>query len=92
MPLCWTGPKWLQDRDSSPSNPVTEPSADSETEAKIIKEVLCVAQVDEKTDSFDELFERRDLRSVLRISAWILRFVRNCQSKQRQNGPLKPPK
>ena len=50
-PLLWTGPEWLQDCDSWPSNPVTEPSADSEIEAKIIKELLCVAQVDEKTDS-----------------------------------------
>ena len=65
-----------------------EESIPDKVKAKIIKEVLCVAQVDEKTDSFHELLERRDLRSVLRISTWILRFVRNCQSKQRQNGPL----
>ena len=67
-----TGPKWLQGHDSWPSNPVTEPSADSEVEAKIIKEVLCVAQVDEKTDSFHELLEKQDLQSIPRISAWIL--------------------
>ena len=41
-----------------------------------------------RTVNFDELLERRDLQSVLRISAWILRFVCNCQSKQGQNGPL----
>ena len=60
-PLWWTGPEWLQDHDSWPSNPVTEPSADSDVEAKIIKKVLCVSQVDEKTGSFDEHFERQDL-------------------------------
>ena len=90
--LWWTGPEWLQDHDRWPTNPITETSADSEAEAKIIKEVLCVAQAEEtKTDEFDDLLERRDLRRVLRTSAWILHFVRNCRSKQKQRGPLTTP-
>ena len=92
-PLWWTGPEWLQDHDRWPTNPITETSADSEAaEAKIIKEVLCVAQAEEtKTDEFDDLLERRDLRRVLRTSASILRFVRNCRRKQKQRGPLTTP-
>ncbi|XP_028413536.1 uncharacterized protein LOC114536372 [Dendronephthya gigantea] len=91
-PLWWTGPEWLQDHDRWPTNPITEASADSEAEAKIIKEVLCVARVEDmKTDDFDDLLKRRDLRRVLRTGAWILRFVRNCRSKQKQRGPLTTP-
>ena len=97
--LWWTGPEWLQFHDRWPSNPITEASADSEAEAKILKDVLCVAQEDVGTDCFDELLERHDLRRVLRISAWVRRFGRNCrikkrrsfpnrQGKQRQHGPL----
>ncbi len=88
-PLWWTGPEWLQDHDHWQTNPITETSADSEAEAKIIKEVLCVAQVENaKTDGFDDLLERRDLRRILRTSARMLRFVRNCRSKQKQRSPM----
>ena len=42
-------------------------------------------------DEFDELLELYRLRKVLRIGAWIQRFIRNCRSlsADREYGPLK---
>ena len=42
--LWWRGPEWLCDPDKWPSNPVTAKSQASEEEAKVIREVLGLAQ------------------------------------------------
>lgn len=36
----WNGPKWLQDRNTWPPNPVTTASEVPEAESKIVQEVL----------------------------------------------------
>ena len=62
----WTEPEWLRDHDRWPEIPVTQASSKLETEAKIIQEVLCTLHMQEtKTNAFDELLERRDLRRAL---------------------------
>ena len=65
---------------------------ESEAEARIIRDVLCTAQVQEtQIDGFDELLEKRGLRRALRVAAWIHRFARNCRNEQKQHGPLTTP-
>ena len=77
--LWWKGPKWLQDRNTWPPNPVTTASEVTEAESKIVREVLAAVTVDQKQDEFDQLLERHDLRKVLRVCAWVVRFVRNSR-------------
>lgn len=74
--LWWNGLEWLQDQDAWPLNPVSASSKESESESKIIREVLAAKIVDQDKDVFDQLLEGHDLR----VSAWIVRFVRNCRS------------
>ena len=78
--LWWNGPEWLQDRDAWPLNPVSASSKESESESKIVREVLAATIVDQDKDVFDQLLERRDFRRALRVCAWVERFVRNCRS------------
>ena len=42
----------------------------------------------EKSDIFDNLLEKHELYKFLRITAWIRRFLNNCQ-KSKRSGPLK---
>ena len=84
--LWWSGPEWLRDHNRWPKNPVVEKSQDSEAEAKVIKEVLGLAQQqpDQPGDEFEQLLERHDLRRALRVQAWVRRFTTNRDRK----GPL----
>jgi hypothetical protein len=44
----WNGPEWLSDHERWPENPVIKKSATSEVEAKAVKEILAVAQTNQK--------------------------------------------
>ncbi|XP_078384079.1 uncharacterized protein LOC144666532 [Oculina patagonica] len=77
--LWWNGPHWLQDPHAWPPNPVTAASETTEAESKIVREVLAAVTVDQKQDEFDQLLEEHDLRKVLRVCAWVERFVRNSR-------------
>ena len=77
--LWWNGPGWLQDRHAWPPNPVTTASEVTEAESKIVREVLAAVTVVQKQDEFDQLLEKHDLRKVLRVCAWVERFVRNSR-------------
>ena len=84
--LWWNGPSWLRHPENWPENPVTEKTQASEEEAKVIREVLSLANVQPKQERnvFDELLERHDLRRTLRIQAWVRRFTTHRARK----GPL----
>ncbi len=87
-PLWWSGPEWLDDPKEWPDNLVTEPTATTEAEAKVVREVLCNAQVQRATDDLDQLLGKHDLHRTLRVFAWILRFINNCKTEQKQRGAL----
>ena len=74
--LWWRGPEWLSDATRWPENPITGSSPASEAEAKVIKEVLSLAQQPSKkdTDVFEELLEHHDLPKSFRIQARVRRF------------------
>ena len=84
--LWWSGLEWLRDHNRWPKNPVVEKSQDSEAEAKVIKEVLGLAQQqpDQPGDEFEQLLEHHDLHRALRVQAWMRRFTTNRDRK----GPL----
>ena len=64
----WSGPEWLQEPARWPVNPVTQPSAESNAEAKIVREVVCLAKSTQpEKDEFDSLLERSTLRRTLRV-------------------------
>lgn len=82
------GPQWLLNPDNWPVDLVTHPSKETESEAKIIKEVLAAAL--ETKNEFDELLEKHIFWKTIRISAWVTRFIENCRrdKEKRVSGPL----
>ena len=86
--LWWRGPKWLTEKENWPCDIVTNSTPESQGEVKVTREVFAGAR--EVTDEFERLLERFDLWKVLRVCAWILRFVNNTRKhkEQRTNGPL----
>ena len=83
-----SGPEWLPNPEKWPRDKVTKPNKETAAEAKRTKEVFAVA-VDTR-DDFDEVLEKHTFWRVIRISAWIMRFLQNCRSKKsnRVRGPL----
>ena len=86
--LWWNGPEWLDDPEKWPEALTTQPSTATEAEVKVVREVLCAAQAQRVADDLDQLLERHDLHRTLRVCAWILRFTKNCRTKEKQRGAL----
>lgn len=78
----------MAEKESWPCDFVTSSTPESQAEAKVTREVFAGAR--EVTDEFDVLVEKFALWKVLRVCAWILRFVNNTRKhkEQRTNGPL----
>ena len=72
--LCWKDPTWLSNISLWPRQPTIDQTTESQVECKSIKDVMTTAI--EKSDTF------------LRITAWIKRFLNNCQ-KTKRSRPLK---
>ena len=77
--------------DQGPTDIVTSPSEDTERESKQIKEILRVAYP--VKNELDEVLERFEYWKAMRVTAWIVRFIRNSQAKKasRIKGPLSTP-
>ena len=75
--LWWNGTAWPRNPEMWPENPVRVKSETSEEEAKVIREVLSLAneKPEQERNVFDELLERHDLRRAHRIQAWVRRFT-----------------
>ena len=69
--LWWNGPSWLRDPKMWPENPVTVKTEASEEEARVLREVLSLANEKSRQEPkvFEELLKHFDLRRVLRIQA-----------------------
>ena len=68
--------------------PIIQSWKESQTEAKIVREVLCVAQTENENDGLELVLENGELRRTLRITSWMLRFVHNCINLEKRAGPL----
>ncbi|CAB4024990.1 Hypothetical predicted protein [Paramuricea clavata] len=68
------GPTWLE----------------SQSEAKVTREVLATAVTEPERDDHVNLLEKHTLTKTLRIGAWVTRFIYNCKNKRdnRIGGPL----
>ena len=86
--LWWNGPEWLGDREHWPPEIVVKSSHETNVETKMIKEVINIV-VERANDGFDELLMKHGLWKVLRIGAWISRFLLNCNAKP-QDRRLRP--
>ena len=83
--LWWNGPEWLPERNRWPADIETATTAESQVEAKVIQEVLGMAQV--QTDILDKLLDKSTLWRTLRVCAWMVRFntqYTKFQVKQKQ--------
>ena len=83
--MWWKGPSWIAENNKSPDQPILSESRGSEKEVKIIKNIL--AATVKRKDLFDFLLDKYEIHKVLRVSAWITRFINNCQ-KIKKTGPL----
>ena len=97
LPNLWLkGPEWLASPESWPAEILTEPSKETEAEAKFTKEVLGTfgfwspRHFAETKDDLDEILNKQSFWKTMRVTAWIMRFAQNCKQKksERLAGPL----
>ena len=89
MPNLWLKrPEWLAGPESWPAEILTEPSEETEAEAKLTKEVL--GTIAETKDDLGESLKKHSFWKTMRVTAWIMCFVQNCKQKksERLAGPL----
>ena len=86
--LWWKGPTWLSDPLQWPPRIVTKVPQEAAAEMKPMKQVFALAK--EEHDEMDTLLFRSSLWRVLRIGAWINRFLYNASHRagERLRGPL----
>ena len=71
-----------------PQDVKTNPSSETQAEAKMIKEVLRVT-VTQEPDALGNLMDKFSFKKAIRVTAWLLRFRNNCSGLLRnQEGPL----
>ena len=79
LPKFWRdGPEWLSTPDQWPADILTQPSRESEAEAKAIKELFATTMG--VKDELDELLEKFSFWKAVRVFAWIARFIQNCKA------------
>ena len=79
---------WLSDKTNWPPNPLITESDESRVETKLTREIFNLAITEE--DSFDELLGKFNMWKVVRVGAWVTRFVTNLRVREgeRTTGPL----
>ena len=85
----WIGPEWLSDVTNWPEDFKTAATKDSESEAKILKEMFALA-IPVESDSLYKILEKFPFWKTMRIFSWIARFIHNCRNtgSMRRKGPL----
>ena len=86
----FSGPQWLARIEEWPDQPEISDNAETATEMMPMKEraMLAKEEKDGENDSLDSLLERRTLWKTLRITAYMMRFAKNCQRKEKRSGLL----
>ncbi|XP_064482826.1 uncharacterized protein LOC135395636 [Ornithodoros turicata] len=83
------GPEWLiRTTESWPNSAPKEKVEDEELEAERVKTQVLLAGNDRPTTSVLSLENCSRLQFVLRVTAWVYRFINNCQPKVKVSGPL----
>ena len=83
------GPPWLSTPSEWPADKRLEATPETKTEAKQVKEIFAIATTER--DIYDELLDKYQLHKLLRIGAWIRRFMDRCKKDchVKQTGPIK---
>ena len=90
LPPNWfTGPTWLKDQNDWPDDIITVSTKQTESEAKITKEIFSTT-VGRQDNLQNQLLSKYSLWKTLRTISWIQRFINNCRksSKEQTRGPL----
>ena len=82
----WYGSSWLTNHEEWPEPKEVIPTKKSEKEAKLIREVMCVAA--DQEEEFNEILQKCNFWKVIRITSWIFRFITNCRNKEKLSRPL----
>ena len=82
--IWWKGSQIVQNN-KQPDQPILNWPKESEKEAKIVKNII--ATTVKQKDLFDFLLDKYELHKILRVSAWITKFINNCR-KFRKKEPL----
>ena len=85
--LWWKGPEWLACEKKWPELSGDDQTTQVNEEAKVAKQVSMVA-INTETNEIQKLQEKFCLWKVLRVLAWIQRFITNCRSSSKTRGPL----
>ena len=82
------GPTWLSDPASWPPDIILEPTAETMAESKVNREIFSAAIPIH--DALDHMLSNHALPRVLRIGAWMWRFIHNCRNQAtcRMTGPI----
>ena len=82
--LWWRGPPWLNDQQDWPSLPELESTEESETEKRTISATAVIAEKSPQGPEASIDLQRYDSQhKVIRITAWVYRFVNNARMKDR---------
>ena len=81
------GPVWLSEREKWPDQVQIKPSEKSESESRMMKEVM-KATMQKEADVIDYLLQKFNLSKTVRILAWVKRFIDNFVKRKNVNGPL----
>lgn len=84
-----TGPVWMQHQKQWPVDITTQSNTNTEAESKQIKQVMATTK--EEDSRVLPLLTKFSLWKVLRITAWIRRFIHNCltsNKSEKMKGPL----
>ena len=92
-PLWWSGPEWLDDPEEWPANLATNQLRHRKLKRKWFEKSYVTPKSSEHvTDDLDQLLGKHDLHRTLRVFAWILRFLNNCKTEEKERGALKTQK
>ena len=89
--LWWTGPEWLKQRDVNYRDNDIEPNKNDDA----VKENMAVVEITSLLNSKGskemeilEIKNHSDLSRMLRITAWVRRFINNAREKAKSTGTL----
>ena len=82
--LWWRGPPWLNDQQDWPSLPELESTEESETEKRTISVTAVIAEKSPQgLEAIIDLQRYDSQHKVIRITAWVYRFVNNARMNDR---------
>jgi hypothetical protein len=86
--LWWKGPDWLANESDWPEGSCeTKQKKEVTDEEKVVKQLSFVA-IDGEVNMIQDLLNKFKLWKVIRVVAWIRRFINYCRSKSRRSNSL----